>query len=467
MAASRLLLSLLSAIGLLLAGCLEENLPSPVSDFEPGSPWVRDCVTVSAPVHDCLRFFNGEHRGENQTEVSLATYLADSDKVLVSWRDLGPGNVRAAVTHDGGKTWVVSTLRNPAVMSAPEVSQISFDPTSVFLQDGTPAVLYAGENPYYGTTVAGEELGYIGSDRFTFAWSPDAGSTWRYQVVSGIPGGLFHADFMHMAVAPDTGRLSVVAMMFFYPAVALVPEGTWLWTSDDNGRSWSVPQRLELPTDVHFSPRIAAGPDGVLVVVTYGGLRTWMSALDPVSSKGVFVTLSRDAGATWTTQRVTMDDRLGFPGYGPAILHNDAETIEVVLAYQRNVSLVRSIDGGDTWAEPQKVGDLPADYDWWAIGAGDGKGQTVVLAQYDSDCEAAAEARQWGVDLFHEESDQTFRRLPMAGPLAKGVVDGCNGGNDYGGLAFAADGSLWAAWADPRGGDDASGIAVTRLVREE
>ncbi|HEX9815948.1 MAG TPA: sialidase family protein, partial [Candidatus Thermoplasmatota archaeon] len=266
---------------------------------------------------------------------------------------------------------------------------------------------------------------------------------------------------------PDTGRLSVVAMMFSLPGLVLVPEGTWFWTSDDNGRTWSSPQPLELPTDPHFAPRLAAGPNGFLVLVNFGGLRTRMGALDPVSETGVYASISQDAGRTWATKQITPNERVGYPGYGPAVLHDAGETIEVVLAYQRNVSIVRSVDGGGTWAEPQPVGQLPTDYRWWAIGAGDGKGQTVVLAEYDSACAGTDEARRWGVDLFYEEADQMFARLPMAGPLATGVMDGCGGGNDYAGLAFAVDGSLWAAWADPRGGDGAAGIAVTRLVRAD
>ncbi|HEX9815390.1 MAG TPA: sialidase family protein, partial [Candidatus Thermoplasmatota archaeon] len=181
---TQLVVSLLVGMGFVLSGCLEANAPEPpVSDVEPGSPWVPDCTIVSAGEPDCLAFFNGERPEDQQTEVSLTTHPTDSSKVLISWRDTAQAGVRAAVTHDGGKTWVSSVLRDPTASTAPGVSLISFDPTSVFLQDGTPAVLYAGENPYYERSVAGQDVAYIGGDRFTFAWSPDGGSHWEYSIV--------------------------------------------------------------------------------------------------------------------------------------------------------------------------------------------------------------------------------------------------------------------------------------------
>lgn len=39
-------------------------------------------------------------------------------------------------------------------------------------------------------------------------------------------------------------------------------------------------------------------------------------------------------------------------------------------------------------------------------------------------------------------------------------------GGEYGGLDVAADGTLWAAWADPRGAEQPR-IALTHLVPTE
>jgi hypothetical protein len=99
----------------------------------------------------------------------------------------------------------------------------------------------------------------------------------------------------------------------------------------------------------------------------------------------------------------------------------------------------------------------------WAVPAASPSGDLAVLTMHES-----TSPLRWGMLLTHETPDGARETLALAPtldghprPPSTGVF---GEGNEYGGLAFAQDGSLWAAWADPRGGETTQ-IALARLVR--
>lgn len=441
MRASSLLLATL-----LLAGCVS----GPPATLEPaaGAPeaWpalVPSCAPPAAAPPDggvCVQWLGDP--AERNLEASLAVSPVDPDTVLVAWtvREKGAvwsnARVLAGITTDGGRTWRTTVLNDPSVEDLPVAEGYSFDQRALFAPDGTALVLYGGEMQRIATVADG-------ISRITLASSKDGGESWSYSRVAEMPAVTF--DYFGFAAAADTGDLYVAT-------VELVSGGVWFWRSLDGGASWEGPKPLYAsavaPHGIHRVPHVAAGADGFVIAVTIAALDTGMGA----TAAGTAALVSRDGGASFEPERQVAPSRYFDLVAAPvAIEMRDGEPrAHVLVAGEGGIYDVVSLDGGASWEEPTLLARLPAGRAYWAVPALSPEGVMHALVRTDE-----ASAPRWTVTLG-ETVLATHDRLANGGAA----------GEDYGGLAFATDGSLWVAFSDPRPGATER-IAVAHLVAED
>jgi hypothetical protein len=410
----------------------------------------------------CARFF--DVRGHPAFEAHLAVHPTDPRTVLLTWKDEPPDlhafahDIWAALTQDDGATWKVTQLFDPSVndTTPPGFVNHEFDSVARFGPDGTAYVLYGGSltrvQPLPEAT--GLQANVDGSTRMTVARSRDGGGSWSYHPLHGMAGDAFLADFMDLAVAPDTGQLYVAAHVLTGTPLIL---GTWLWTSADQGATWSLgmPVRVPTPLDDPLFPRLAAGRGGLLALTT---LDPGVGDLAGNAAPDAMVAVSRDGGATFESPVVVAKDLDTVTGeVWPSVWHPPGQParIEVLVPSARDLTLVRSGDAGATWDAPLRLAQAPeGTRHGWAVLSHGPDGAAYALRRFGS-----AEPDRFGLDMLRLRPGGAVERADLADtPDRPGAY---RVGDDYGGLAVGPDGRAWAAWSDPRG--EHPRIALARL----
>lgn len=435
--AAPLLLLLVSVTGVLAAGCFADDQNAQKDGVAPQTTLVR-----------YLR--SGD---DAQTEASLATAPGHPGRVLVAWL-AGRGelaDVATAVSTDGGANWTLRSLEPPLPpgSQAPAADHWYSDPVAQFLPDGTPVVLFMGPM----TEVARDEtpipFGLPVAYRLTLARSEDDGATWTYHTIAEYAAGARFVDYPDLAVAPDSGTLSVVSNVF----AGVVNEGVYIWQSEDGGRTWDEPRKTVAPpegTSMAYA-RGAAGPDGLVVVTAAKSLGE--NAWAPVCA------VSTDGGQTFREpvdlapdlQAMTLETR-------PAVWSNTGGTasIGVLISNEDGLHLARSADGGATWSEPVHVSQVePGTRHVWGALAASPNGTLHALHRY-----GASDPPMFVVELYRSDVEG---RTTMLWQSREERAGGPIAGDDYGGLAVAADGTIWAAWSEP-GQAGAREIAVGNFL---
>jgi hypothetical protein len=421
---------------LLLAGCLQATPWSPSATHRPLVNWRADCSIEADPSPGggvCVRLLAAN--SDPQLEASLATDPQDARTVAVTWtvRHGGASHIYAAVTHDAGRTWRTTLLEDPTA-GLPGIDDYAFDSIAAFGPDGTLFVMYGGNDPR-----PDEQLGP--TSRITVAATTDVGADWSYHRLTEGPIAVLW-DFMDLAVAPDTGELYVVAGSTGY-------RGVWLWASHDEAATWGGPTPVVPPTAPQEAdatlPRISAGPSGLVMILR-----------DSVPDAESLV-VSHDGGATFGAP-ILIDFPSTYPS-APAIA-SDGSVARLVLAAPSANDLVErdSRDGGQTWAGPSTVWAGGHDLKWTAP-AIDPHGGLGLLAEDYASCGQAPWA---AFALLSDALTDSLQNVTLASSSADRPV-ACGPTDDYGGAAFASDGSFWAAWSDPRGAAS-DRIAVAHLV---
>lgn len=469
-------------MGILLAGCV--TAPELPLDLASAAPtFSADCATGTvAPAGGvCAWFF--APGPERHYEASLAAHPTEAGTVLVTWTERGGGNAKiwSSITTDGGATWRTTHMHDPAVLDPDGSEPYGFDSIADFTSDGRAVVFFGGEGTSL-TVPVGPARAYTSlTDRMTVAISDDAGASWAFHALSADPveNRLYANDFMDIGVSPDGDDMVVVAQAFTTaPVSAFVatpvmplfggvfePAGAYVWTSHDGGATWSSARRLDTLPDQAVVPRVSMGPDG-LVVVTAARI-TQVAWEAPSIYKGLAAYVSRDAGETFEAAvELTGPDSDAWLGLGaPAIVVGPDGTlrIDVLLNEGRKVLVLTSRDGL-TWDGPALVAEVPeGTWAWWSIPTLGPDGVLHVLAQYTNACtEEGEDARAWGMAVYTRVADTTST-VALTDVLDRSPT-GCWASNDYGGIDVAADGSLWAAWSDPRVEAERPHLAVARLA---
>lgn len=446
---------------LVLAGCTSAPVVPPPGPPLPARGWSADCAAqFNATEHGvCALFLDPTGAADGDNETHLATHSTEPGTILVTWRvgSFAAPRIFAAVTRDGGRTWATQELRDPSLDANPlTAGRYNFDSIAAFSPDGTARVMY-------GEVARHEETRTRSFDGLTLASTTD-GATWTYQRFLQSPAGTTAPDYMDMAIAPDDGAIHVVSQNFaFAPlfvgpvcqaAPCFVQEGVWHTASRDGGASWSQPQlvmRSLAPVEVHFAARVVAGAGGLVVVtgVGYSGV-TGEVALEAA--------VSRDGGATFAAPAPAF-----VPGEGDPMFSKHAATwtdasgaaqVGLLFSGQRGMVHVPSPDAAATWGEPVRLDALPPGVDpSWGMAAAAPDGTLYGLQRLGAE-------ERFGALLYRLRPDGAWDHLSLVD--APGV-DGryLRAGDDYGGLAVAADGSVWVAWSDKR--TEPPRIAVVRV----
>lgn len=420
----------LLAVLLAASGCSDDEgappaapLPTPSSTFAAAPPTSAAAASLQA--------WKLVSTGDaNDAEPSLAVHPTDSSIVLVAWQaDIQ--HIWAALTQDGGMTWEVGELRDPALDGplADGSLQEGFDPTAAFGPDGTAYVLFGGKaSPLPGSAMqGGVTLARRDADSWSFHHVDETGPVARW-------------DAMQLAVSPGSGRLHAVAHTA--PGSAAVPMRTFgYWTSDDRGDTWS-PLRTPFvepdgPQEASgdaatvasqrswYLPRVSAGPDGLVAIAGKSYLNGWPWA-----------SISMDDGETFGPPMPVLES--GTPDVGLPLAFETSRPAYVA-SRSEDLAVARWAEGQWSTAAVGLAAPPGLDVDWscvaagadalWVLQAFTGAGSSAVrLVQID-----AADA---AIVLF-EEPSSAERPYGQAG------------GDEYGGIDVAGDGSVWVAWSDP------------------
>lgn len=357
-------------------------------------------------------------------EVSLAAHPTEAGAILLAWHE-GIQRVWSARTRDAGASWIVEQTRDPALDDPVQgrTAQESFDATAAFGPDGTHYVLFGGHaSPVPGSAVVGGmTLARLGAGGWSFHHVDERGTAWVW-------------DAMHLAVSPGSGRLHAVAQSISTRTIGY-------YTSDDRGTTWSSvraplvvgggptpgPGPVEdVARDRYwFLPRVAAGPGGQVAI-----------AVKAQAGSAPRVAVSSDDGGAFGRAEIPDTASAGIDTGLPLVA---GAPLRYVFASQDGIrTLARGEDG--TWAEAIRTAP-----DWgsatpaWTASARAPDGSVWTLLATESSAASRVQVRApSGEGLYSVE-------YPSPRPYSPGA------GDEYGGIAFAADGALWAAWAEPGG----------------
>lgn len=410
--------------------------------------WQTDCSFPGLETHEdvCLRMFSVADR--QQSEVSLDTHPSNPQELALAWMDVQREpdtlfNVHVATTTDGGTTWRVQRLADPA-LTFPGVTLEAFDPVVAYSPTGTLYVSYQGDNP-----------ARYGLGRLTVAKSTDHGATWTYHRVADGSGQAFW-DAQNIAIAADTGTIYVQAQLAVnigapgVPAGGAVPTQIFLWRSHDEAVSWEGPFAVAFlgNPSAGFTGKLGVGPADVVYVHTFN------------PQGGMHLLRSRDGGENF-------DEPLGLPSSGAApyavphgrpLVSADGTRVHVLYG-QGKKSVVANVDAvAFVLSEMVPLGDT---LDWrahWVVGDLAADGSIGILSESFDACEGGS---NWQVLATLPGGSASLQSIELARSDTAPV--GCRATNEYGGLAFAADGTVWAAWSDPRESEHER-IALVHLV---
>lgn len=453
---------------LLVAGCVtpKSSGPDPPASSSPAFAPICTGPTEVPPDGGACVIWLGEE-GTYNLEASLAVNPLDPDNVLVAWTvrdDVMVGSARvdstagvvAALTYDGGQSWVTTRMHDPSVPDGPGRTRYAWDERAGFLPDGTPIVLFGGTLSTIATSGAVD-----GDFRITLAKTTDRGASWSYHHVVETRTSQF--DFFAMAVSPE-GTV-------YAATVERTIGGLRLWSSLDQGETWRGPT-VVVPTaygpgGANLQPSLDAGPDGFVALSTIStcfGCPTLPPEVAGITGDAVW--LSHDGGATFGAPiEVAGLEQSTLLAPGTAIdLRGPTPRLHHILATtQGTMTDAVSTDLGKTWTqEPFNATLGPAPWAMIAVGP---DGAAHALVRHGG-------AAAWNIAWLVREADgstdarhlASADRQPRLSSQSNQLLGAGNFSDDYGGLAVATDGVVWMAFADPRASDHAR-IAVVRMAR--
>ena len=280
-------------------------------------------------------------RGEAQSETAIAVNPNNPDNVIASQNDYHLGDAKCGVdfSMDGGSTWgsrlAPSDFNAPGFVLSRRYWDASGD-TAVAFDSTGEAYLLCGPFMRIGVTDTSDNASAILLFR-----SADGGASWSFDgsIVAWTPGdgsdgiGLLDKIYMAIDTSPSSPYLDRVHVVWANYDTNFTKSPTYYAYSDDHGNSWTTPKEI-------------SGKSEGLCPITFSSATDF--ACDesqfnmPFTAPNgdvydVFVNANNCNGAA---RSIGFDCPNG----------NDGDNHNQIL-------IVKSTDGGDTWADPVKVGN--------------------------------------------------------------------------------------------------------------
>lgn len=235
-------------------------------------------------------------------------------------------------------------------------------------------------------------------------WTQDGGQEWRPTQLP-LPEGRDRAYAPDVAFGPD-GTLYVSYVNL--TGQGNTPETLWVARSDDGGRTLSEPDRAA--GELTLQARLAVGPGGDLFL-------TWLQATDvgTLALNGpaeLVAARSTDGGRTFSEPVAVSDADRQRVGAATPVVGGDGDLVVLYKDFKDNVRDFQNLDG-PPWDE----------------------NEALVLTRSEDDMASFAPGIEVDDGLVPGERFLVF--LP-----------------EFPSLAAGEDGTLYAAWADARHGDD-------------
>ncbi len=142
----------------------------------------------------------------------------------------------------------------------------------------------------------------------------------------------------------------------------------YYWRSSDNGVTWSGTRQLDSYDSVNdvltVAPAVAAGPNGAVHVAYHKG----PNGQGILGTAEAWYVRSTDAGASWGAPvKVTPEfpqyrSRVEAMGSTVLIFHEEPQQLDGYVGTESEISMVRSLDSGESWEERRLVTDASPDY---------------------------------------------------------------------------------------------------------
>ncbi|MBI2374678.1 MAG: exo-alpha-sialidase [Deltaproteobacteria bacterium] len=280
-----------------------------------------------------------------QDEPAIA---ADASGIVAVWKDyrsVASYDIYFSRSADDGVTWGTNRKVNS------DTGNFAQDQPSVAVAPGVVAVAWR------------DYRNGAGDPDIYFARSTDGGATWSANVRLNSDGAGKHQ--LGPSVLAVGGALYVAWSDMRGSSYDL-----YYVKSTDGGVTWSANQRLDddSGTGAAEAPRLAARPDGSMIVAAWQDSRSALS----YGGRRIYVRQSSDGGATWSASRA-VDDNVGGTGTrtAPVIAVSSSGVIGVAWQDTRagksyvgatnipapDVYFTRSADGGATWLQNRRLND--------------------------------------------------------------------------------------------------------------
>jgi hypothetical protein len=421
-----------ATLSLLLATLISSAAPGtvqPLVRITGASPFPQGCQGNTNP-------FFGQGFDGAEVESMVAVNPADPQNLIATWFQDASLAYLVASSHDGGQTWMQTTIPGVSRCSGGKAqgaadSWLSIGPDgtaylsgfSVFLDAYPPAALPTR------TTL-------------DVSRSSDGGLTWSSPAIVSGAVGLFHD---RPVVTADPARAgSAYVVWNDGTQIPPSPEQPILFSrSDDFGATWSVPT-------LAFLPKVGIAHDAKVLVLPGGDLMIVAVDVRAFPLPHVVVAVrSKDGGRTWsqgkTIAQIPSSHYPSLPGdcrnvgapirdseTGKCLQTNEFELYsdagsdgKVFVAWRHPLSdttsvirFSKSVDGGETWSRPANASPatshvfLPA----LAISRTDG---TVGISFYDLRNDVPGDAGlSTDVWLVHShDGGSTWQENHVAGPF--------------------------------------------------
>lgn len=325
--------------GLLVVGAVATEYDEQPIQTEPGRSWqTTEQKPAGWPILD------GEHRWQDAVELTSYLHVTDDVKLKELTEGLSSSDRRvyeSAIAHQFARGLDDITVQGTPITV---VKNGGFFPVLQRTPGEDLAAVFRVDGPHVSR-----------EGKLAFTRSADKGATWSAPVI--VASG---DDPRNPAFCAIDDQTFVVAYCTFFgydadgnwtPGVMSKPTELWTRRSEDGGKTWLPPVRLQSDEWNMISPhgRMVILPDGAILMSVYGNVaKAGESGRDAAG-----IMRSTDGGGSWSFWSIVAE------GYNETTLclRASGELLAILRSAtpKPGVWLARSADSGRTWSQPVRM----------------------------------------------------------------------------------------------------------------